>query len=69
MSLPEKRLDVNPDASLTTNYKACQRAAAHFVMACSTQLGWNDEDMFRVGELYSQDTNGTVKVSKEHSKL
>lgn len=63
MTNPEKRLDVNPDASLTNNFKACQRAAAHFVMACSTQLGWNDEDMFRVGELYSQDTNGTVKVS------
>lgn len=60
---PEKRLDVNPDANLA-NFKACQRAAAHFVMACSTQLGWNDEDMFRVGELYSPDTNGTVKVSR-----
>lgn len=58
---PEKRLDVNPDASLN-NFKACQRGVAHFVMACSTQLGWGDEDMFRVGELYSPDTNGTVKV-------
>lgn len=58
---PEKRLDVNPDASLI-NFKPCQRGVAHFVMACSTQLGWGDEDMFRVGELYSPDTNGTVKV-------
>ncbi|KAK9893481.1 hypothetical protein P389DRAFT_181959 [Cystobasidium minutum MCA 4210] len=69
MTRPEKRLDVNPDASLTSNYKACQRASAHFVMACSTQLGWNDEDMFRVGELYSQDTNGTVKVVNNVTKL
>lgn len=57
-----KPLDVNPDAS-PTNFKACQRAAAHFVMACNTQLGWNDDDIFRITELYSPDTNGTVKVS------
>jgi hypothetical protein len=59
---PEKRLDVNPDAN-PLNFKACQRAAAHFVMACRTQLGWNDNDIFRISELYSPDTNGTVKVS------
>ena len=59
-----KPLEVNPDAS-PTNFKACQRAAAHFVMACNTQLGWNDDDIFRITELYSPDTNGTVKVSIE----
>lgn len=56
-----KPLDVNPDAG-PTNFKACQRSAAHFIMACNTQLGWNDDDMFRITELYSPDTNGTVKV-------
>lgn len=60
-----KALEVNPDAS-PTNFKACQRAAAHFIMACNTQLGWSDDDIFRITELYSPDTNGTVKVRRVH---
>lgn len=55
-------LDINPDAS-PTNFKACQKGAAHFIMACSKHLGWTSEDqIFKVTELFSQDTNGTVKV-------
>lgn len=55
------QLDVNPQATLS-NLKACQRGAAHFIMACKQDLQWLDEDLFAVSELYGQDTNGIVKV-------
>lgn len=69
-STTEKKLQVNDQDGTTNNlnFKACQRSAAHFVMACNTTLGWNDEDIFRVSELYSPDTNGTVKVSLKHKR-
>lgn len=56
------QLDVNPQATLS-NLKACQRGAAHFIMACKQDLKWPEEDLFAVNELYGQDTNGVVKVS------
>ncbi|GEM11396.1 cell division control protein 24 [Rhodotorula toruloides] len=56
------QLDVNPQATLS-NLKACQRGAAHFIMACKQDLKWPEEDLFAVNELYGQDTNGVVKAS------
>jgi len=55
------QLDVNPQATLS-NLKACQRGAAHFIMACKQDLRWPEGDLFAVNELYGQDTNGVVKV-------
>ena len=55
-----KPLEV-PETSIS-NYKACQRSAAHFIMACNTRLGWPYDEMFTTTELLSQSTNGTVKV-------
>ncbi|KPV72028.1 uncharacterized protein RHOBADRAFT_39770 [Rhodotorula graminis WP1] len=51
------QLDVNPQATLS-NLKACQRGAAHFIMACKQDLRWPEGDLFAVNELYGQDTNG-----------
>ena len=56
------QLDVNPQATLS-NLKACQRGAAHFIMACKQDLQWPEQDLFAVSELYGQDTNGIVKVN------
>ena len=58
----ENPLQVDPDPNLGRNKKACQKGAAHFCMALKTQLRWQDDDIFRVSELYATDTNGTVKV-------
>lgn len=55
------QLDVNPQATLS-NLKACQRGAAHFIMACKQDLKWPESDLFAVNELYGKDTNGVVKV-------
>lgn len=54
-------LEVNPAATMS-NLKACQRGTAHFIMACKQDLGWSDQDLFAIHELYGQDTNGVVKV-------
>ncbi|GAA5888278.1 hypothetical protein JCM6882_008566 [Rhodosporidiobolus microsporus] len=62
------QLDVNPQATLS-NLKACQRGAAHFIMACKQDLKWPDGDLFAVNELYGQDTNGVVKVVHTVTKL
>ncbi|BGP11166.1 Rho guanine nucleotide exchange factor scd1 [Rhodotorula toruloides] len=62
------QLDVNPQATLS-NLKACQRGAAHFIMACKQDLKWPEEDLFAVNELYGQDTNGVVKVVHTVTKL
>ncbi|KWU43851.1 hypothetical protein RHOSPDRAFT_4565, partial [Rhodotorula sp. JG-1b] len=62
------QLDVNPQATLS-NLKACQRGAAHFIMACKQDLQWPEQDLFAVSELYGQDTNGIVKVVHTVTKL
>ncbi|GAA5827831.1 hypothetical protein JCM11251_007693 [Rhodosporidiobolus azoricus] len=62
------QLDVNPQATLS-NLKACQRGAAHFIMACKQDLNWPEGDLFAVNELYGQDTNGVVKVVHTVTKL
>ncbi|GAA6014467.1 hypothetical protein JCM10207_001616 [Rhodosporidiobolus poonsookiae] len=62
------QLDVNPQATLS-NLKACQRGAAHFIMACKQDLKWPEGDLFAVNELYGQDTNGVVKVVHTVTKL
>ncbi|GAA5943187.1 hypothetical protein JCM3775_007620 [Rhodotorula graminis] len=62
------QLDVNPQATLS-NLKACQRGAAHFIMACKQDLRWPEGDLFAVNELYGQDTNGVVKVVHTVTKL
>ncbi|GAA5869560.1 hypothetical protein JCM8547_001522 [Rhodosporidiobolus lusitaniae] len=64
----QHQLDVNPLATLN-NLKACQRGAAHYIMACKQDLKWPEGDLFAVNELYGQDTNGVVKVVHSVSKL
>lgn len=55
-------LEVNPNAN-KSNLKACQKGTAHFVMACKSDLKWNEDDLFAIHELYQDNTNGLVKVS------
>ncbi|KAI5481223.1 cell division control protein 24 [Pseudohyphozyma bogoriensis] len=62
------KLDVSP-AATRANLKACQRGTAHFIMACKQDLGWLDQDLFAIHELYGQDTNGVVKVINTVTKL
>ncbi|GAA6036256.1 hypothetical protein JCM8097_006862 [Rhodosporidiobolus ruineniae] len=64
----QHQLDVNPQATLS-NLKACQRGAAHFIMACKQDLKWPEGDLFAVNELYGQDTNGVVRVVHTVTKL
>lgn len=56
-------INVNLECS-PTNFKACQRSAAHFIMALTKQLEWDATEIFQVSELYTQDTSGTVKVGR-----
>lgn len=40
----------------------CKRATAHFLMACKKELGWSDDQLFTVSQLYEPNTTGSVKV-------
>lgn len=61
---PESELSVRAAPS-TTNLNACKAEVYHFLLACRTHLGFGDEDLFTISELYSENTNGFVKVSTE----
>jgi cell division control protein 24 len=60
-TLPEIELSVRPEAT-TNNMNACKAEVYHFLLACKKHLGFADEDLFTISELYSENTNGFVKV-------
>lgn len=61
-TLPDIELSVRPEPS-TTNLNACKAEVYHFLLACKNHLHFADEDLFTISELYSENTNGFVKVS------
>ncbi|CCG83468.1 Rho guanine nucleotide exchange factor scd1 [Taphrina deformans PYCC 5710] len=62
-TLPDIELSVRPDAS-THNMNACKAEVYHFLLACKKHLNFADEDLFTISELYSENTNGFVKVTR-----
>lgn len=60
-TLPDIELSVRPDASMH-NMNACKAEVYHFLLACKKHLHFADEDLFTISELYSENTNGFVKV-------
>lgn len=60
-TLPDIELALRPGAT-TANLNACKAEVYHFLLACKNQLGFADEDLFTISELYSENTNGFVKV-------
>lgn len=60
-TLPDIELSVRPEAT-TANLNACKAEVYHFLLACKNHLGFADEDLFTISELYAENTNGFVKV-------
>lgn len=60
-TMPEIELSVRPEAS-TANMNACKAEVYHFLLACKKHLNFADVDLFTISELYSENTNGFVKV-------
>jgi cell division control protein 24 len=47
---------------------ACKKAVYQFIVICKQSLGFLEEDLFSISELYKDDTNCFVKVTlSEHS--
>lgn len=70
LSSTVKQQDITvPTTAVKDELKAGQRAVAYFIMACKAQLGWTDNELFAIHELYGEDTNGVVKVIHSVTKL
>lgn len=67
-TLPEIELSIRPEPS-TTNLNACKAEVYHFLLACKNHLHFADEDLFTISELYSENTNGFVKVNLTESRI
>ncbi|KTW25719.1 hypothetical protein T552_03331 [Pneumocystis carinii B80] len=65
---PSKPLAVNSDFYLTS-MNACKASVYHFLLACRNELGYKDDDLFSISQLYQDDTNGFVKVTKTVSLI
>lgn len=59
---PETPLKINQDPGLNT-VNSCKASVYHFLVACKKQLEFSESDLFTITDLYSNDTNGFVKVS------
>lgn len=59
---PETPLKINQDPGLNT-VNSCKASVCHFLVACKKQLEFSESDLFTITDLYSNDTNGFVKVS------
>lgn len=60
-TMPDIELSVRPEPTMT-NMNACKAEVYHFLLACKNHLGFGDDDLFTISELYSENTNGFVKV-------
>ena len=60
---PDIELSTRPVAT-TSNLNACKAEVYHFLLACRNHLHFSDENLFTISELYSENTNGFVKVTK-----
>ncbi|KAM3584613.1 Guanine nucleotide exchange factor for Cdc42p [Umbelopsis sp. WA50703] len=58
---PETPLKINQDPGLNT-VNSCKASVYHFLVACKKQLEFSESDLFTITDLYSNDTNGFVKV-------
>lgn len=58
---PETPLKINQDPGLNT-INSCKASVYHFLVACKKQLEFSESDLFTITDLYSNDTNGFVKV-------
>lgn len=65
---PAKPLIVNSEAHLTS-INACKASVYHFLLACRNELGYGDDDLFSISQLYQDDTNGFIKVAKTVSLI
>ncbi|RKP10575.1 hypothetical protein THASP1DRAFT_12646 [Thamnocephalis sphaerospora] len=60
---PQNPLAINRENNLS-NLNGCKKSVFHFRVACNTDFGIRQEDIFSITELYQQDTNGFVRVLK-----
>jgi cell division control protein 24 len=55
---PNSRLD----ADIVDDPKACKRGVYHFVQACKAELGYSDEELFTISNVFSDNTSDLLKV-------
>ncbi|KAI9016423.1 Dbl homology domain-containing protein [Phycomyces nitens] len=65
---PETPLHIDADPTHST-MNTCKKSIYHFLVGCRNQLGFTEEDVFTISDLYQDDTNGFVKVVNTISKL
>ncbi|KAH8550814.1 hypothetical protein BGW37DRAFT_457143 [Umbelopsis sp. PMI_123] len=65
---PETPLKINQDPGLNT-VNSCKASVYHFLVACKKQLDFSESDLFTITDLYSNDTNGFVKVVNSINKI
>ncbi|KAI9323598.1 hypothetical protein BX666DRAFT_2016780 [Dichotomocladium elegans] len=64
--LPLKVADRDPNLN---QLNTCKASVYHFLVACRNQLGFPEEDVFTITDLYQDDTNGFVKVVNTINKI
>ncbi|KAI9286560.1 hypothetical protein BC943DRAFT_320941 [Umbelopsis sp. AD052] len=65
---PETPLKINQDPGLNT-VNVCKASVYHFLVACKKELEFSESDLFTITDLYSNDTNGFVKVVNSINKI
>lgn len=50
------------DADIVDDAKACKRDVYHFVQACKAELGYSDEELFTISNVFSDNTSDLLKV-------
>lgn len=60
----EEPLKVDDRDPKLNQINTCKASVYHFLVACRTQLEFPEDDVFTITDLYSNDTNGFVKVYK-----
>jgi len=65
---PETPLNINQDPGLNT-VNSCKASVYYFLVACKKQLDFSESDLFTITDLYSNDTNGFVKVVNSINKI
>ncbi|KAI9487999.1 hypothetical protein BDB00DRAFT_877917 [Zychaea mexicana] len=66
---PEKPLKVDDRDPNLNQVNTCKASVYYFLVACRNQLQFPEEDVFTITDLYSDDTNGFVKVVNTINKI
>ncbi|KAI7847930.1 hypothetical protein BDC45DRAFT_547368 [Circinella umbellata] len=66
---PETPLKVDDRDPNLNQINTCKASVYHFLVACRTQLEFPEDDVFTITDLYSNDTNGFVKVVNTINKI